>query len=289
MIMEVTFANGVKSPRVQLGTFRLRGPTLQASISAGLEAGYRGIDTAAVYRNHSTIATSLRESLPKFGLERKDLFITSKLGPKDHGGEKCQAAIDRALEELETDYLDLFLIHWPGVQGVDVTSSTNAKLREESWRTLEENFKIGKLRSIGVSNYTRDHLHQLLETCQVVPHVLQVELHPKYQQAEVVKLCKEQGIHLQAYCSLGQDADGPLLTSPLVAKVAQKCGKTSAQVLLRWGLEKGYTVLPRSSSPSHVRENFEVLHWRLEDQDIQLLDTLGMEETKYAWNPAVVS
>ena len=131
------------------------------------------------HRNHSTIAAGLRESLPKLGLERKDLFITSKLGPKDHGGEKCQAAIDRALEELETDYLDLFLIHWPGVQGMEVTSSTNATLREESWRVLEENFRIGKLRSIGVSNYTLDHLHQMLETCQVVPHVLQVELHPK--------------------------------------------------------------------------------------------------------------
>ena len=121
----------------------------------------------------------MRESLPKLGLERKDLFITSKLGPKDHGVENCQAAIDRALEELETSYLDLFLIHWPGVQGVDVTSSTNSTLREESWRTLEENFKTGKLRSIGVSNYTLDHLHQLVDTCKVVPHVLQVELHPK--------------------------------------------------------------------------------------------------------------
>ena len=117
---------------------------------------------SSVYRNHGTIAASLREWLPKLGLERKDLFITSKLGPKDHGGDKCQAAIDRILEELETNFLDLFLIHWPGVQGVDVTSSTNATSREESWRTLEENFKTGKLRSIGVSNYTLDHMHQLL-------------------------------------------------------------------------------------------------------------------------------
>jgi len=288
MIMEVTLTNGVKSPRIQLGTFRLRGTTLQDSLSAALEAGYRGIDTAAVYRNHGTIAASLRELLPKLDLERKDLFITSKLGPKDHGGEKCQAAIDRALEELETNYLDLFLIHWPGVQGVDVTSSTNATLREESWRTMEENLKTGKLRSIGVSNYTLNHLHQLLETCEVLPHVLQVELHPKYQQLEVVKLCKERGIHLQAYCSLGQDANGPLLTSPLVAKVAQKCGKSPAQVLLRWGLEKGYTVLPRSSSPSHIRENFDLHDWRLEEEDLQLLDSLGLEETKYAWNPASV-
>jgi len=286
--MEVTFANGEKSPRIQLGTFRLRGTTLQDSLSAALEVGYRGIDTAAVYRNHSTIAATLRESLPKLGLERKDLFITSKLGPKDHGAEKCQAAIDRTLEELETSYLDLFLIHWPGVQGVDVTSSTNSTLREESWRTLEENFKTGKLRSIGVSNYTLDHLHQLVDTCKVVPHVLQVELHPKYQQREVVKFCKERGIHLQAYCSLGQDADGPLLTSPLVAKVAQKCGRSPAQVLLRWGLEKGYTVLPRSSSPSHVRENFHLQGWRLEEADLHLLDSLGIEETKYAWNPASV-
>ena len=179
---------------------------------AALEAGYRGIDTAVVYRfglngdivdvmmcqrmsniniihptgyvvlalrNHKTIADTLRETLPKLGLERKDLFITSKLGPKDHGGEKCQAAIDRALEELETDYLDLFLIHWPGVQGADVTSANNAVLRQESWKTMEENFKSGKLRAIGVSNYTLEHLHQLLEACEVVPHVLQVEVHPK--------------------------------------------------------------------------------------------------------------
>lgn len=130
-------------------------------------------------RNHKTIADTLRETLPKLGLERKDLFITSKLGPKDHGGEKCQAAIDRALEELETDYLDLFLIHWPGVQGADVTSANNAVLRQESWKTMEENFKSGKLRAIGVSNYTLEHLHQLLEACEVVPHVLQVEVHPK--------------------------------------------------------------------------------------------------------------
>ena len=120
----------------------------------------------STHRNHSTIAATLRESLPKLGLERKDLFITSKLGPKDHGAEKCQAAIDRTLEELETSYLDLFLIHWPGVQGVDLTSSSNSTLREESWRILEENFKTGKLRSIGVSNYTLDHLHQLVDTCK---------------------------------------------------------------------------------------------------------------------------
>ena len=178
---------------------------------AALEAGYRGIDTAAVYRfgldgdivllmfdlsqneqhqynwkyvvlalrNHKTIADTLRETLPKLGLERNALFITSKLGPKDHGGEKCQAAIDRALEELETDYLDLFLIHWPGVQGADVTSANNAVLRQESWKTMEENFKSGKLRAIGVSNYTLEHLHQLLEACEGVPQVLQVEVHPK--------------------------------------------------------------------------------------------------------------
>ena len=120
-------------------------------------------------RNHKTIADTLRETLPKLGLERNDLFITSKLGPKDHGGEKCQAAIDRALEELETDYLDLFLIHWPGVQGADVTSANNAVLRQESWKTMEENFKSGKLRAIGVSNYTLEHLHQLLVEHPVLP------------------------------------------------------------------------------------------------------------------------
>ena len=138
-----------------------------------------GLSSLICSRNHGTIAATLREILPKLGLERKNLFITSKLGPKDQGASKCQAAIDLALEELETDYLDLFLIHWPGVQGADVTSANNAVLRQESWKTMEENFKSGKLRAIGVSNYTLEHLHQLLEACEVVTHVLQVEVHPK--------------------------------------------------------------------------------------------------------------
>jgi len=287
-MMEVCLSNSLVSPKVQLGTFRLRGAALKASLAAALEAGYRGIDTAAVYRNHKTIAATLQEELPRLALTRTSIFLTSKLGSKDQGRARCQAALELAMEELGTDYLDLFLIHWPGVQGVDVTSHTNRQLREESWQVLEENYKAGRLRSIGVSNYTVEHLNQLLDTCTITPHVVQVEVHPRYQQRELVSLCQEKSIHVQAYSSLGQERASPLLSCPLVAGVASLLGKSPAQILLRWGLQKGYTVLPRSSNPDHVRENLQVSGWVVPEEQMEVLDSLGEEETKFAWDPTTV-
>jgi len=281
--------NGERMPAIMLGTFRTRGPDVRTAVNAALRSGYRGIDTAAVYRNHTEIANTLQDVLPTLNLERKDIFLTSKLSPSDQGRDKCFAAVERILDELKTDYLDLFLIHWPGVSRLDVSHQNNRKLRLESWKVLEEFHKSGILKCIGVSNFTVKHLEDLLENCQVVPHVNQVEIHPHYPQHQLVDYCNRNSIHVQAYSSLGQD--GPkseLFKSEIVNSISRKINKTVPQVLLQWGLQHGYSVLPKSKDPNHIKQNID-LHFCLTDTDIQELDVLyKTEQKKYAWNPETV-
>ena len=290
MDLRVSFTNGVVSPQIFLGTYRIKSSSeVETAVSAALSLGYRGLDTASVYRNHNKIATTLTAALPRLGLTRSDLFITSKLAPLDHGTEKCRAAIEKILSDLQTDYLDLFLIHWPGVQKLEVQDPLNRVLRTESWRVLEEYYKRGVLRSIGVSNYTEAHLTDLLEHCQVVPHVLQTELHPHYQQRSLVQLCKDNNIHVQAYSSLGQAGpDGPLFRSSVVNEVSQAVGKSPAQILLKWGLTKGFTIMPKSVHEERIKENID-MNFTLDEKQISLLDGLEQEiSEKYTWNPESV-
>ena len=165
----------------------------------------------------------------------------------------------------------------------------NRVLRSESWRVLEEYYKRGVLRSIGVSNYTEAHLTELLEQCEIVPHVLQTELHPHYQQRSLVQLCREKDIHVQAYSSLGQaGADGPLFRSPAVRQVAGDLSKSPAQILLKWGLMKGYTVMPKSVHAERIKENAD-MNFSLDEKQMSLLDGLEQDiSEKYTWNPETV-
>jgi diketogulonate reductase-like aldo/keto reductase len=286
---EITLSNGVKMPQILLGTYRARGPAVEASVTSALSCGYRGIDTAAVYRNHKDIAATLSKVMPGLNLTRKDIFLTSKLAPVDHGTEKCRSGALRCLEELETDYLDLFLLHWPGVQKLPVDDPQNKILRTESWKVLEEMYESGTLRSIGVSNYTVQHLEHLMEHCSVVPHVNQVELHPHYPQHDLVEFCTKHSIHLQAYSSLGQNGvDGKLLSSKPVLEVASNINKSPAQVLLKWGILNGFSVLPKSTNPEHIKQNLN-LDFSISDLDMKTLDNLHSTECKkYAWDPVNV-
>jgi len=284
----VTLSNGRTMPTVQLGTFRMRGARdISIAVTTALEAGYRAIDTAAVYRNHAEITATLADQMPRLGLTRADLFLTSKLSPREQGRQACRGAVERALVELDTNYLDLFLIHWPGVQGLDVKHADNQKMRLESWLALEELYKEGVLRSIGVSNFSVAHLEHLLQHCSIVPHVNQIEIHPHYPQQQLVKFCVEHNIHPQAYSSLGQN--GPkskLLSSQTVLDIALATGKSPAQVLLKWGLQHGFSVLPKSINPVHIRDNFN-LQFSLASEHMDALDNLHLTDqcTKYAWNP----
>merc|ERR1712096_240322 len=290
MDLSTVYSNGVVSPRIQLGTFRIKkAEEVNTAVSSALSAGYRAIDTAEVYRNHCKLATALREALPSLGLTRGDIFITSKLAPKNHGADPCEEAVGKVLKDLETEYLDLFLLHWPGVQKLDVKDPLNRKLRAESWKVLEKNYKDKKFRSIGVSNYTLDHMKELLENCEIVPHVLQIELHPHYQQAELVSFCVSQGIHVQAYSSLGQEgANSPLFKSEVVYLISKSLGRAPAQVLLRWGLQKGFTVMPKSVHPDRIKENID-LDFDIPTEDMDRLDNLSENVVeKYAWDPSIV-
>ncbi|KAJ8338046.1 hypothetical protein SKAU_G00370120 [Synaphobranchus kaupii] len=281
----VLLNTGAQMPLLGLGTFRLRGPEeTHRVIDAALAAGYRAFDTAAVYRNEADLGSALRDLLPKHGLTRGDIFITSKLGPQDQGS-RASAGCAQSLEQLGFEYIDLYLVHWPGTQGLRVGDQQNPRNRAESWAVLERFHADGKFRAIGVSNYTPGHLKELLQVCRVPPAVLQVEFHPKLAQRELRALCRETGVCFQAYSSLGT---GALLTDPAVLAVAAGCGRSPAQVLLRWAVQQGVPVLPKSSQPERAVENGRVFDFHLSEEDMGKLSALDCGE-KYCWDPTAVA
>ncbi|XP_013874486.1 glyoxal reductase [Austrofundulus limnaeus] len=281
----VVLNSGHRMPVLGLGTYKLCGyEEVFRAVDAALAAGYRSFDSATVYRNEADLGRALRELLPKYGLTREDVFITSKLSPKDQG-EKAMAGALQSLSQLDLGYIDLYLIHWPGSQGLPVSDQHNPGNRAQSWVTLEELHGQGKLRSIGVSNYTTAHMRELMQSCKVPPAVLQVEFHPQLCQSELRSLCKEYGVCFQAYSSLGK---GELLNEPLVNEVAKNCGRTPAQVLLRWAVQQGVPVLPKSSSPDRIQKNREIFDFTLSDTDMDRLSALD-RGSRFCWDPSEVA
>jgi len=192
---------------------------------------------------------------------------------------------------LQTSYVDLFLIHWPGVTKTPLDSPRNKELRNESWKAIEEYYEKGVCKLVGVSNYDIVHLEDLLLKCKIRPHVNQVEYHPHFQQRELSRYCVRNRIHMQAYSSLGttviEGNKNPLLTDYTVNQIASKRGKVPSQILLSWAILKGFSVLPKSTNPIHIRENFDIFCFKLTKEEVDELD--GIERTKkYAWNPAHV-
>ncbi|XP_059084706.1 glyoxal reductase-like isoform X4 [Tigriopus californicus] len=281
----IRLRNGLSMPSIGLGTYRItKYDQIFTAIQSALESKYKLIDTASVYRNEAHIAKALDE----LNADRKSLFITSKLAPKDHGTEKAKAAVEKSLSELKTDYLDLYLIHWPGIQNCDPKSERNKDLRLETWKVLEQYHNQGILKAIGVSNYEIPHLKELLAECQVLPMVNQIEVHPHFQQRDLVQFCQDHEIHVTAYSSLGRTVEvSPLLTDPTVIDIANECSKSEAQVLLKWALTKGFSVLPKSTNPNHIRDNC-LLDFDLSVKDVDRLNEIEVN-TKYAWNPSVVA
>ncbi|XP_059818657.1 glyoxal reductase-like [Hypanus sabinus] len=280
----VRLNNGVEMPLVGLGTFKLRGyEAVYRALDAALSHGYRSFDTASVYQNEADIGRALRELLPRHGLSRQDLFITSKLSPRDHGQE-AEAGCQRSLEALDCQYLDLYLIHWPAKQGCKSEDARHPAWRGESWQAMERLYDAGAFRAIGVSNYTVGHLRELLAGCRVRPAVLQAEFHPRLVQDELLAFCTAHGIHLQAYSSLGT---GSLLTEPEVVAVAAGYGKTPAQVLLRWALQQEVGVIPKSSDPERIAQNIQLFDFALSEEDVGVLRRMH-SDTRYCWDPRLV-
>ncbi|XP_033992411.1 uncharacterized oxidoreductase YtbE-like [Trematomus bernacchii] len=267
----VLLKTGVQMPLLGFGTYKLVSPEdVSRAVDAALLAGYRAFDSAAVYLNEAELGRALKQLLPKHGLTREDVFITSKLGSKDQGERAMEGAL-HSLSDLDMGYIDLYLIHWPGTLDLEITDPRNSGNRAESWAALEELHAQGKLKAIGVSNYTPAHMRELIQSCKIPPALLQVEFHPKFCQTELRKVCEEYGVCFQAYSSLGK---GDLVTDPVVLEVSKNCERTPAQVLLRWAVQQGVPVLPKSSNPDRIKDNAKLFDFTLSDTDMDRLSAL---------------
>ncbi|MER5620029.1 aldo/keto reductase [Streptosporangium sp. NPDC002544] len=248
----ITLNNGVSMPRLGFGVYQVPPSETAQAVSAALEAGYRSIDTAKLYDNERGVGEALAAS----GLPRDEVFVTTKLWNSDHGYDAALAAFDASMERLGLEQLDLYLIHWP----------TPARdLYVETWRALEKLYTEDRVRAIGVSNFQSAHLLRLIEECDIVPAVNQVELHPALQQVELREFHARHGIVTEAWSPLAQ---GAVLVDPVIVDIAEKYGRTPAQVVLRWHLDLGNVVIPKSVTPSRIRENLDVFDFALADEDI---------------------
>lgn len=260
-----TLKDGNRIPVVGFGTWQAEsGEIAKQAVKSALEAGYRHIDTAMIYGNEESVGEAIKES----GIPRERLFITTKLWNKDHSYDKAKLAIDESLERLGLDYLDLYLIHWPNpVDYRDHWQEANAG----AWKAMEEALNSGKVKSIGVSNFLTHHLKALEETASFQPVVNQIYLNPSDQQQEIVSYCKNKGILLEAYSPLGT---GDIFKLDELEEIAKAHGKTVAQVVLRWSLQKGFVPLPKSVTPSRIKENIELFDFELSEFEMGLIDAL---------------
>lgn len=248
-------------PWFGLGVFKVEnGSEATESVKAAIKNGYRSIDTAAIYKNEEGVGIGIKES----GVAREELFITSKVWNEDQGYETTLAAFEKSLERLQLDYLDLYLIHWPGKDKF-----------KDTWRALEKLYKDGKIRAIGVSNFQVHHLEELLKDAEIKPMVNQVEFHPRLTQKELRDYCKKQGIQLEAWSPLMQ---GQLLDNEVLTQIAEKHNKSVAQVILRWDLQHEVVTIPKSIKEHRIIENADIFDFELSQEDMDKIDALNKDE-----------
>ena len=254
--------NGVRIPQLGFGVYKIPEAATRDAVLTAFASGYRHIDTAALYRNERGVGEAVRES----GLPRDEVFVTSKVWNDDHGYDATLRAFDASMERLELDVLDLYLIHWP-VPRLDRYVDT--------WRALEQLYRDGRVRAIGVSNFQPDHLRRLLDRTDVVPVVNQVELHPYLQQEKLRVAHEELGLLTEAWAPLARG--GELLADQVVLGLADKHARTPAQVVLRWHLQLGNVVIPKSVTPARIAENIAVFDFALDEDDMAVLASLDRE------------
>lgn len=257
----VTLNNGVKMPMLGLGVMSIPdGRQMAEILSFAAEVGYRSFDTATIYGNEKGVGEGIRQC----GIPRDELFITTKLWNNMQGYENALKAFDNSMKSLGLDYLDLYLLHWP------------LPMRPryiETWRAFEKLYTEGRIHAIGVSNFNGMQIDEIVEKCEIKPMVNQVEFHPLLSQPELQKYHQQNEVQMEAWSPLGQ---GEVLKNPVVRQLAEKYGKTTAQIIIRWDLQKGIVTIPKSGNPERIKSNADVFNFELSNEDVMLIDSLNI-------------
>lgn len=264
-----TLNNGLHMPRIGLGTLRVtEGGEVETAVSTAIKSGYRLIDTASIYKNEDGVGEGIRRS----GIARDQLFVTTKVWYTDYGYEETLRAYDDSLKKLGLDYVDLYLIHWPCGDRF-----------KSAYKALEKLYKDGKVKAIGVSNFHVHHLEDLLSEAEVVPALNQVECHPLLQQEELRAYCRDKGIAFQAWSPL---MAGNSLDHPVLVKLAEKYGKSTSQIILRWDLQNDILTIPKSTNEKRILDNLSVFDFELTPEDLQAISTMN-ENKRFGPDPEV--
>ena len=264
----VTLNNGVKMPMAGIGTFLLSPDEAEASVLSALQCGYRLIDTANAYVNEKAVGRAMKRS----GLKREEIFLETKLWPSFYEQDD---AVDKTLARLDTDYIDLLLIHQPAGNYV------------AGYRQMEKAYKEGKVRAIGLSNFNEAQIREILEICEVKPSVLQTEVHPYSQEKALKQFLAQEGMVIQAWYPLGH-GDKALINEPLFTELAQKYGKSNAQIILRWHIQDGNIVIPGSKNADHIRDNFDLFDFSLSDEEMTKIAAMDQKKRYYTSTPELL-
>lgn len=257
--------NGVDMPMAGIGTFLLSPDEAEASVTSALQSGYRLIDTANAYVNEKAVGRAIHKS----GIDRKEIFLETKLWPSFY--EQADA-VEKTLERLDTDYIDLLLIHQPAGNYI------------AGYKLMEQAYKAGKVRAIGLSNFTPAQIQEILDVCEVKPAVLQTEVHPYSQEQELKAFLTQEDMVIQAWYPLGH-GDKTLIEEPVFSKLAAKYGKSNAQIILRWHIQSGNVVIPGSKNPEHIRANFDLFDFSLDDTEMEEIAALNKNKRYYTSTP----
>ena len=263
-----TLNNGVKMPMAGIGTFLLTPDEAEASVLSALQCGYRLIDTANAYVNEKAVGRAMKKS----GLKREEIFLETKLWPSFY--EQADA-VEKTLERLDTDYIDLLLIHQPAGNYM------------AGYRLMEKAYKEGKVKAIGLSNFTVEQIQEILASCEVKPSVLQTEVHPYSQEKELKEFLDQEGIVIQAWYPLGH-GDKALIEEPLFDRLGKKYGKSNAQIILRWHIQDGNIVIPGSKNPAHIKDNFDLFDFTLTQEEMEEIAAMDQKKRYYTSTPEML-